>query len=153
MAEAEAPVPRRKKPVDPLSGVEASLKRIATQKGVLGYIVLDPKDGAIFKHVGLQDNQELINKYAQLVLSFVTLTQSVVRDLDPVNHLTFLRLRSNKHEIIVAPDKEFVFVVVQDYHVNGEDEKAQIKVLTKEQAMQEAALREAEASEGDSEAM
>lgn len=27
---------------------------------------------------------------------------------------------------------------VQDYHVNGEDEKAQIKVLTKEQAMQEA---------------
>ncbi len=29
------------------------------------------KDGSIFKHVGLQDNQELVNKYAQRVLAFV----------------------------------------------------------------------------------
>eukprot|EP00668_Euglena_longa_P035386 GGOE01045454.1.p2 GENE.GGOE01045454.1~~GGOE01045454.1.p2 ORF type:complete len:161 (+),score=45.34 GGOE01045454.1:30-485(+) len=149
MADAEATAPRRRKAPDPLVGIEASLKRIANQKGVLGYIVLDPKDGSIFKSVGLED--DLINKYAQLVLSFVSLTQSVVRDLDPVNHLTFLRLCSRKNEIIVAPDKEFVFVVVQDYHVNGEEEKAQIKVLTKEQAMQEAAQREAEVIEANSE--
>jgi len=37
-----------------------------------------------------------------------------VRDLDPTNDLTFLRIRSKKHEIMVAPDKEFILIVVQN---------------------------------------
>lgn len=31
--------------------------------------------------------------------------RSVVRDLDPTNDLTFLRIRTKKHEIMVAPGK------------------------------------------------
>lgn len=30
------------------------------------------------------------------------------------NDLTFLRIRSKKHEIMVAPDKDFLLVVIQD---------------------------------------
>lgn len=40
--------------------------------------------------------------------------RSVVRDLDPSNDLTFLRIRSKKHEILVAPDKEFLLIVIQN---------------------------------------
>lgn len=40
--------------------------------------------------------------------------QAVVRDLDPTNDLTFLRIRSKKSEIMVAPDKEFILIVVQN---------------------------------------
>lgn len=40
--------------------------------------------------------------------------RSVVRDLDPQNDLTFLRIRSRKQEIIVAPDNEFLLIVIQD---------------------------------------
>lgn len=40
--------------------------------------------------------------------------RSVVRDLDPGNDLTFLRIRSKKHEIMVAPDKDFILIVIQN---------------------------------------
>ena len=30
------------------------------------------------------------------------------------NDLTFLRIRSNKHEIMVAPDKEYLLIVIQN---------------------------------------
>jgi dynein light chain roadblock-type len=45
--------------------------------------------------------------------------RSVVRDLDPTNDLTFLRIRSKKHEIMVAPDREFLLIVVQDPTVSN----------------------------------
>lgn len=40
--------------------------------------------------------------------------RSVVRDLDPSNDMTFLRVRSKKHEIMVAPDKDFILIVIQN---------------------------------------
>ena len=39
---------------------------------------------------------------------------AIVRDLDPSNELTFLRIRSRKHEVLVAPEKEFILIVVQN---------------------------------------
>ena len=40
--------------------------------------------------------------------------RSAVRDIDPQNDLTFLRIRSKKHEIMVAPDPEYLLIVVQE---------------------------------------
>ncbi len=39
---------------------------------------------------------------------------SVVRTLDDTDELSFLRIRSKKHEIMVAPDKEYLLIVIQD---------------------------------------
>jgi dynein light chain roadblock-type len=39
---------------------------------------------------------------------------AIVRDLDPSNELTYLRLRSRKHEVLIAPEKEFILIVVQN---------------------------------------
>ncbi len=33
--------------------------------------------------------------------------------MDHQNELTFIRLRSHKDEILIAPDKEFTMIVVQ----------------------------------------
>ncbi|KAJ8949730.1 hypothetical protein NQ318_005051 [Aromia moschata] len=52
-------------------------------------------------------------QYAGLISSLSDKARSVVRDLDPSNDLTFLRIRSKKDEIMVAPDKEFLLIVVQ----------------------------------------
>ena len=30
------------------------------------------------------------------------------------NDLTFLRVRSRKHEILVAPDKDYILIIIQD---------------------------------------
>jgi dynein light chain roadblock-type len=37
-----------------------------------------------------------------------------VRDIDPTNDLTFLRIRSKKHEIMVTPEKEYMLIVIQN---------------------------------------
>ena len=39
--------------------------------------------------------------------------RSVVRTLDNTNDLTFLRIRSKKHEIMISPDKEHMLIVIQ----------------------------------------
>lgn len=34
--------------------------------------------------------------------------------MDPSDDLTFLRIRSKQHEILVAPDKEYSLIVIQN---------------------------------------
>lgn len=48
------------------------------------------------------DNSTTV-QYAGLLHQLTTKARSTVRDLDPQNDLTFLRIRSKKHEIMVAP--------------------------------------------------
>ena len=59
-------------------------------------------------------NQEETAMYATHLGSFGTKARSAVRDLDPQNDLTFLRIRTKKHEMMVAPEKDFLLIVVQD---------------------------------------
>jgi dynein light chain roadblock-type len=77
-------------------------------------------DGVPIKPSANMDDDQT-NKYSSNLSQLVAKARSVIRDLDPQNDLTFLRLRSKKHEIMVAPDKEFLLVVVQDPSVSHQD--------------------------------
>ncbi|XP_044745600.1 dynein light chain roadblock-type 2 [Coccinella septempunctata] len=90
--------------------VEDTLKRIQSHKGVVGIIVVN-SEGIPIKTT--LDNTTTV-QYAGLISSLSDKARSVVRDLDPSNDLTFLRIRSKKHEIMVAPDKEFILMVIQN---------------------------------------
>lgn len=48
------------------------------------------------------DNSTTV-QYAGLLHQLTMKAKSTVRDIDPQNDLTFLRIRSKKHEIMVAP--------------------------------------------------
>lgn len=50
------------------------------------------------------DNSTTV-QYAGLLTALVAKARSVVRDLDPSNDLSFLRIRSKKSEIMCAPCK------------------------------------------------
>lgn len=103
------------------------MKRIQSHKGVVGTIVVNSEGIFIInishypKYVSFSgipikttlDNTTTV-QYAGLISSLADKARSVVRDLDPSNDLTFLRIRSKKHEIMVAPDKEFILIVVQN---------------------------------------
>ena len=56
------------------------------------------------------------SKMAGLVKGITNQARSVVRDLDPVNELAFLRLRSTKTEFLIAPGgtecQKFVFIYI-----------------------------------------
>ena len=39
---------------------------------------------------------------------------SIVRDIDPTNEMMFIRVRSKKNEIMIAPSKDFTLMVLQN---------------------------------------
>lgn len=108
--------------------VEETMKRIQSHKGIVGTIIVNSEgkdllaQGWRFEIIKIVtgvpikttlDNTTTV-QYAGLISSLADKARSVVRDLDPSNDLTFLRIRSKKHEIMVAPDKEFILIVVQN---------------------------------------
>lgn len=54
-------------------------------------------------------NDDVKVKYAANITQLVAKARSVVRDLNPQNDLTFLRVRTKLHEILIAPGKLRIF--------------------------------------------
>ncbi|KAA0191270.1 Dynein light chain roadblock-type [Fasciolopsis buskii] len=52
--------------------------------------------------------------YCGLIQLLATKARTALRDLDPTNDLTFLRIRSKKNEIMVAPDRDYSLIVIQE---------------------------------------
>jgi dynein light chain roadblock-type len=50
--------------------------------------------------------------YGVILSQLATQARSLVRDLDPSNDLTFLRITCKKYEMMIAPDKEFFLIVI-----------------------------------------
>mmetsp|Transcript_39868 Transcript_39868/g.109736 ORF Transcript_39868/g.109736 Transcript_39868/m.109736 type:complete len:102 (+) Transcript_39868:81-386(+) len=93
-----------------MSEVEEAINRIKTHKGVSGIVIVN-RDGAAIRST--LDTKGTV-QYSGLISQLASKARSVVRDLDPGNDLTFLRIRSKKHEILVAPDREYILIVIQD---------------------------------------
>ncbi|XP_043842997.1 dynein light chain roadblock-type 2 isoform X1 [Dromiciops gliroides] len=83
-----------------MAEVEETLKRIQNHKGVIGTMVVNAEGIPIRTTL---DNSTTV-QYAGLLHQLTMKAKSTVRDIDPQNDLTFLRIRSKKHEVMVAPD-------------------------------------------------
>ncbi|XP_073328813.1 dynein light chain roadblock-type 2 [Pagrus major] len=93
-----------------MAEVEDTLKRIEAHKGVIGTIVVNA-DGIPIRTT--LDNSTAV-QYAGLLRNLTMMARSTVRDIDPQNDLTFLRIRSKKHEVLVAPENDFLLIVIQN---------------------------------------
>ncbi|KAF6253888.1 putative bithoraxoid-like protein [Scenedesmus sp. NREL 46B-D3] len=58
--------------------------------------------------------EQLTQDYASMIPSLTALARNMVRELDPQNDMEFLRVRSAKHEVMVAPKGDYVLIVIQD---------------------------------------
>lgn len=76
----------------------------------MGVIVVNA-DGIPIRST-LSDNA-LTVQYAALFSQLANKARSAVRELDATNDLSFLRIRSKKHEIMIAPDVDYFLLVVQ----------------------------------------
>nr|CAH8860155.1 unnamed protein product [Trichobilharzia regenti] len=92
------------------SEVEETFKRLLGHKGVVGAIIVS-SDGIAVR--SSMDNSTT-NHYCGLMQQLIAKSRSAVRDLDPSNDLTFLRIRSVRHEIMVAPDRDYSLIVIQE---------------------------------------
>lgn len=54
-------------------------------------------------------------QYARLLRKLTVMARSAVRDIDPQNDLTFLRLRSQKREIMVGLGKCYRYIGFADF--------------------------------------
>lgn len=90
----------------------ATWNRIKQHKGVEAMVVVNNENKSIEESKGM--DEEMTEEYAAAVRQLAEKSRSVVRDLDPMNDLTFLRIRSKRHEILIAPEKDFLLSVIQD---------------------------------------
>ena len=79
------------------------------KKIVSGLIIIDSEGIPIRTSM---DNETTLH-YAALISQLIIHAKRVVRELDPSQELEQLRLRSHKHEIIVAPESKYIMIVVQ----------------------------------------
>ncbi|XP_028854689.1 dynein light chain roadblock-type 1 [Denticeps clupeoides] len=93
-----------------MAEVEETIKRIQSQKGVQGIIIVNAEGIPIKTTL---DNSNTVH-YAGLIHQLVMKARSTVREIDPQNDLTFLRVRSKKNEIMIAPDKDYFLIVIQN---------------------------------------
>jgi dynein light chain roadblock-type len=87
--------------------VEETIRRIASHKGVEGIVVCN------FEGVSLKStlSKELSTQYAGLMAQLVTKARSVLRTIDTDDDLVFLRARTKKHEVMVAPGDGYMLIV------------------------------------------
>lgn len=112
--------------------VEETLKRIRSHRGVEGILIIN-NDGVALKSTM---SAEQTAQYSAEMSRLCAMARSSVRTLDSGNDLTFLRIRSKKHEVMVAPgasgvqcspraalaqatpfpltDKDYMLIVVQN---------------------------------------
>lgn len=93
-----------------MSEIEDTLKRINGHKGVLGFVIVN-SEGLVVRSTLPKEKTPIA---ASLVTALAAKARAVVRDLDPTDDLTFFRVRSKKYEIMVAPDKDFTLIVLQN---------------------------------------
>lgn len=93
-----------------VASVEATLKRIGKLRGVHGIIVVNA-DGAPIRS-DLDNSTTLL--IATQCKNLAAMANGAVRDLDPRNELTILRVRSKKNELIIAPHQDYLLIVVQN---------------------------------------
>merc|ERR1712196_433729 len=72
-----------------MSEVEETLKRISSHKGVIGTVIVNNEGVPIRSNL---ERSEQTAQYASLITQLTAKARSVVRDLDPQNDLTFLRM-------------------------------------------------------------
>lgn len=91
--------------------IEERLKKFLAYPGVKATIVIN-HEGIPIK-TSLTDNAIAV-QYAALVTRLTEKLRAVIKEMDASNEFRWIRVRTVKEEIIVAPEKEFIVVLVQE---------------------------------------
>ncbi|XP_041652706.1 dynein light chain roadblock-type 2-like [Cheilinus undulatus] len=90
--------------------VVETLKRIESNEDVIGTVVVNAEGIPIRSTL---DSSTTTRRYAEPLQQLSMMARSTVRDLDPQNDLSFLRIRTKDNEILVAMEDDFMLVTIQ----------------------------------------
>lgn len=95
------------------NNVEELVKQVTGHTGVQGFIIVN-HEGIAIRSSFADSDRAIAVQYAGLMQQLAQKARNAIRELEPTNDLCFLRLRSKKHEILVAPEKDFLLIVIQN---------------------------------------
>uniref|UniRef100_A0A452SG67 Roadblock/LAMTOR2 domain-containing protein n=1 Tax=Ursus americanus TaxID=9643 RepID=A0A452SG67_URSAM len=87
--------------------VEETLKPFLRQKGAGGIMMVNTES------IPIKSSMDT-TQHANLMHTFILKTWSAMREINPQNDLTFLQICSKRNEIMVAPDKDYFLIVIQN---------------------------------------
>ena len=96
-----------------MADFEERINRISNHQGV-GTLLIVNAQGRIITQRHKANATPTPSIIANNVTDLALKARSVVRDLDPMNEMTFFRVRARKKEILVAPDKLLFLIVIQE---------------------------------------
>lgn len=100
-----------------MSEIEEAINRIKGR--VKGLLITGPDGSSVRSTMTKAEDSKLTGYINQLVDK----ARSVVRDVDPANDMTLLRFTLKRHEILVAPGKNFRIIVLQEINKSEEGAK------------------------------
>eukprot|EP00093_Oithona_nana_P000361 00361.XXX_1687_1025_1 [CDS] Oithona nana genome sequencing. len=86
------------------------LRRIQDTKNVAGIMLINKEGLAVKSSL----DSSVTAQYSGLISYFAERAKATVQSMDPTNELLYLRVTSRRHEILVAPDDDFVLIVMQN---------------------------------------
>uniref|UniRef100_A0A3P9QDG1 Dynein, light chain, roadblock-type 1 n=1 Tax=Poecilia reticulata TaxID=8081 RepID=A0A3P9QDG1_POERE len=90
--------------------VDEIVKRLQAQKGVEGVIIANSEGIAI--RSTLEDQRNTV-QYVALIQPLLVKAKKMLQEMDPSDDFTYLRVRTEKNEIIITADKEYFMVAIQ----------------------------------------
>ena len=95
--------------------IEEIFNKVNTHKGVEGIILAD-NEGVPIKSTF--NDEQVTYFYTTSASMFIKKCKNVVKDLIEEN-LNFIRIRTKLNEIMIAPEDEFILIVVQNPSANN----------------------------------
>jgi dynein light chain roadblock-type len=93
-----------------LEEVSELVRRLSSHKGVVGVVIVN-HDGIPIRTTL---EPQIATQYCALLQHLALNARSLVQGIDSDDDLDFIRIRSQKHEILVAPGANYLLIVVQD---------------------------------------
>lgn len=94
------------------NNIEELIKQVTSHTGVQGFIIVN-NEGIPIRHSFADSSRLLAIQYSALLQNLAQKAKAAIHELEPTNDLVFLRLRSKKHEILVAPESKYLLIVIQ----------------------------------------
>ena len=88
--------------------VEETFEVVSNRQGVVGAIVLS-RSGVAVKSTF---NEAQTALWSSLVGEAITQARTVGQIIETTSNLTMLRIRSSRHEVMIAPEKDFILMVI-----------------------------------------
>ena len=101
--------------VEVVAVIEETFNKVNTHKGIEG-IILSDAEGVPIKSTFNEEEKTYF--YTTSASMFVKKCRNVVKELIEED-LTFIRIRTKLNEIMIAPENDFIFIVVQNPAANN----------------------------------